>query len=380
MLCEQVKQEIKMTIRRVILGSLLLALTIQSSAFAGAEGSGGGNAGTGNLRSVETRLNRVQKILFEENGKLGRLGLKVFLGEISKYPAGGSVHGTLLDLLSKGLIEDIDSSKYVLSDHCYEEAPDTGAKTETDASTIRGERNADICINAVRIAERVTDSSALDGEIAGLLMHEHARHFGLEDKKGRLGMQPVSIFVSDRYDYLWTSYLVQEALEPGTIEKLHQEQAQYYADYYGCYIPRFYPSSKFFVKDAVYVRSRNILDRSLQYDIYTTHPASLRIMINRLSGDCGKNPMKDINDKFLVPMQNGASFAAAEGSFRFSQKSGYFGYGEGDASACQAEIAVETPYEKMILPEISKPASYSGIQYRIHFVDMTDGTPNKKQL
>lgn len=76
------------------------------------------------------------------------------------------------DISARGLNDDINESVYQLSDQCVDEENQTHA-----ASTEIGKRNANICLDLNKLSAQ----NIVKGELIGLLLHEHAHHFGYKD-------------------------------------------------------------------------------------------------------------------------------------------------------------------------------------------------------
>ena len=178
---------------------LVTLLTAHSITFAA--GAGGG-VGTGGGDSASDRL-RVIRRLFEHrplplsNEKHINVELENILITMDRFSTQGKLHAQIKDILKKGLIEDIEKSEINLSSDCRDEF-----NIERSASTLKvnisNQANVghpDICVNTRKLAAE----NASFAEILGLLLHEHARHFGLEDTTDG-DFHPLADFIAEKYD------------------------------------------------------------------------------------------------------------------------------------------------------------------------------------
>src|SRR5262249_15387234 len=85
--------------------------------------------------------------------------------------ASGPARDALKDIIARDLEKDIRESNYVIQDSCQE----IGGQAAGGA--VANQLGGDICLSPKRLAE--IDSSK--AEIVGLVIHEHAHHFGYVD-------------------------------------------------------------------------------------------------------------------------------------------------------------------------------------------------------
>lgn len=189
-------------IRHLVISFSFFALTFSTGIFsqsfaAGGTSSGGGNGSSDRMRTIikwidgTSRQEPIKAVLVRiaENAvKAGNLSSEHF-----------SQLALLQDLVAKGLLNDIQQTEYQKLKKCVD---DTG--TEKSASTLKVDLSTNpeqahpaVCINLPKLAADNTSYA----ELVGLLFHEHARHFGIEDTDDS-GYQPFSDFVTLRYNDL----------------------------------------------------------------------------------------------------------------------------------------------------------------------------------
>jgi hypothetical protein len=193
---------------------IFAALLMVSPLCAFAEGSsarGGGNTGSSRIREISEWI----------DGTSSKGDIKSTLIQIAQNAVKAGSLGTdhwsqltqLQTLVSKGLIEDIQKAEYQKSKKCVDESG-----VEKSASTLKVNLIANpdqphpaVCINMPKLA---ADNTSYE-ELVGLLFHEHARHFGIEDTDDD-GYQPFSDFITTRYGDLNKRFLDSaKAISPG---------------------------------------------------------------------------------------------------------------------------------------------------------------------
>jgi hypothetical protein len=152
---------------------------------------GNGGLGGGDALSEEIRAQLDQ---IGENGEIIKPKLKAFFTSLLKFRPTGPAADQIREMVARGLFEDIELTRYEPKRACYNEAGE-----ERFASTVKGWRDRPsqhwpICLNLRFLAIKEVKVASL----AGLLAHEHARHFGFEDTDD-FGIQAISEFVSKRY-------------------------------------------------------------------------------------------------------------------------------------------------------------------------------------
>jgi hypothetical protein len=186
----------------------LLALSSVVPAFS----SDSSNGGRGGGDSISARITRIQAQIGKDGQKIKPVLIQI-LDNLKKFEAKGSLSATIKDLDHRGLREDISASKYELQAKCVDESG-----KERSASTLKTNVGNDpnavhppICINVRKLALE----NAQSNELAGLLFHEHARHFGIDDT-GEFEIHPIAQFVSERYSLLTSPDLTgAKSLIPG---------------------------------------------------------------------------------------------------------------------------------------------------------------------
>jgi hypothetical protein len=164
----------------------------------GGVNGGGGDASARRIKAIKTLIG-IRDASGESafTGKTARIKEKLLslLKTIQAIPPEGEMGQLIRRLLDSGFEEDIKHGQYDLKRACYE------GKVEKSASTDKVDRTRDksipipaICLNAHKLALE----SAQEEDLVGLLAHEHARHFGLEDTD-ELGMHPLAEAVASWY-------------------------------------------------------------------------------------------------------------------------------------------------------------------------------------
>lgn len=182
-----------LAIKGVILCLSFLQLFGALQAVAGPIATGGGNVESNRIKDVVKMLgvtNDGDSIL-----KKQLIGMVKFIQAIPPTNEAGL---QIISMAENGLIEDIQKSRYVLKKYCEEDGVEKSASTQKiNLALDPSQEHPDICINVMKLA---TESAQLK-EIMGALMHEHARHFGLEDTD-ELGMHPTALAVTTWYEQL----------------------------------------------------------------------------------------------------------------------------------------------------------------------------------
>ncbi len=174
---------------------LFLMIIISFSAYskAGAGSSGGGDA--------NSKRARILKSYFTVNKDNLTTNLTKIANSLNNLESQGHVMSQIQTLVKNGLTQDFLKAKYELHPACFD---DRGI--ERSASTTRldlsfagqSERNESpaICINIRKLAEE----NASYEDVLGLLFHEHARHFGLEDIDETGAIYPIAEFVANNFE------------------------------------------------------------------------------------------------------------------------------------------------------------------------------------
>jgi hypothetical protein len=336
----------------VIISAVALSLGAHSAgadflgAASGGASTGGGNSQTDQARDVEG--------YFGPNHMHMKGYLKAFVQEIAKYPARAEAAELLQDLLSKGLLEDIDRSKYVFSKKCLE------GEEEKDASTLRGVRNADICINIPSLGR----IGAKKEQVAGLLMHEHVRHFGVEDTNDT-GIHPVAVFLSDHFDYLETTYKGLKLADPELVDRIIQEQRKRNPNY----ILRPYMYAKSAVKDLLYTGSPTGFNAGLR--VYSTDLKSVYLSIEELSDGCASDEALTgrYPDRHSYPLRVGTRIPLNRNQSLYYDMGFFKSFFSVDN--CIVKFALENDHGKMLF----EPMKLSGIAVYVYPVDLTNRKP-----
>jgi hypothetical protein len=319
----------------LIFSGALIGVTLTSPAFAerGGASTGGGNSNTGRLRDIED--------IFGEDGVTMRNYLKNFAYVISQYQGQGKTSTLLQDLISKGLLEDIEKSQYVFSKKCTEDDDNE----EKDASTHRGERNASICINVPKLALE----NASKNEIIGLMMHEHVRHFGIEDTT-EAGVHPVAVFVTDRIDYLDINGWSNSAA-----------------------------SRNYVVKDAE-VMTMALLKNDIIINSGLASVNHLNLVISNIQGSCPDAPLRKnyiSRESYADPEHSGEPYPfkvgtkipLTEKSISFAIDGGFWGV----SSSCKVSFALENDFGRGPIPGTYQLSAHPSVI--MMWVDLTDSRP-----
>lgn len=279
----------------LMVAGLLTASPCLAESFAekGGGSTGGGNSTTDRYRDVEQ--------FFGRNSETVKNYLKDFSDQISKYQSEGESSALLQDVVAQGLMEDIDQSKYIFSKKCTEDGD------EKDASTLRGVRNAPICINIPKLVR----DNASKAEIIGLMMHEHVRHFGIEDTTDA-DIHPTAVFVTDRIDYLHVS---------GS---------------------SFTPSTKFLLKDAKVTIADFDFLFAKRIILESVNPKDAHLIIEEIQGHCPTGPLYD-NDNVTFEFKVGTKIPFNQ---TLKAEGGFWGISD----TCQIKFSIENSYGKAEVP------------------------------
>lgn len=168
---------------------LLITMLLAFTTAAHAEGTrGGGN-------EVSARIDNLLSAISEDGTNL-KVIIHRYIQAIQPFddsnlqdPSGKVV----LMMAKNGLREDVDKSVYKIgTDKCYDQRTGLETSASTTITDVRKNPNfhPDVCINILKLAEE----DAQPNEIAAMLFHEHARHFGFEDTD-RFGRHPIARYV-----------------------------------------------------------------------------------------------------------------------------------------------------------------------------------------
>lgn len=151
----------------------------------------------------------------EDGGVAFKTEMIRYVRQIVALPPATKEAAQILEMARHGLIEDIQDSFYDLKDRCEVQEPkktadgrimrakngqilyrtvEKSASTEKiDLRRLKGKdrRHPSICINLPMLARE----EATKKEVAGLLLHEHGRHFGFEDTDA-VGRHPMALAMS----------------------------------------------------------------------------------------------------------------------------------------------------------------------------------------
>lgn len=155
----------------------------------GSDGAGGGDVNSGENYSAYTNYNNALleiKTAFESKEIQKTVAAfadsRLYI-EISDKSSAEEKKAKLL--AEQGLASEILNSTYVFKDKCFEQNTLSTGKTElveTDASTLRGVKLAEICLSRSRLVRRLAQDfkegkDEFYTELKGLIYHENARHF-----------------------------------------------------------------------------------------------------------------------------------------------------------------------------------------------------------
>lgn len=181
---------------------LILALLFSfSTAWAGSQGgdiSGGGDPNIiwqreqaearrktqeRRARQVQSRTNLITQLI--QTGELkNRL---IYFVKSAQSSVEKST--TLLSLIEKGLLADIEQSPYTVQSSCF--AQIAGQSREVSLATRNGSSEnpaigSPICVSVRHLAENISSEeiefSLFYAKLIGIFLHDHARHFGLMDE------------------------------------------------------------------------------------------------------------------------------------------------------------------------------------------------------
>lgn len=230
-----------------------LFASLSSHADAGSGARGGGDAYSDNIAEIAKWIG--------PSGSAIRPLLTQIVSNVVKFAPQGVASGQVRAMYDAGLLADIAQAPYELKPMCVDEQG-----IEKDASTLKVDLGREpnqprpaICINMPKLARQ----GVMLKQLVALLLHEHARHFGLEDTNS-FGAHPIAAFVIKHY------------------------------------IPLNYP---------LLTRARAVLGNAAIVDqgylpgwivILTTDVRSLRLGIDKLFGECNQG-------KVLVQDRNGYS-------------------------------------------------------------------------
>ena len=177
-------------LKLAFLGGLVLTASV-NLAFAGNEGSGGGDANSTEIRKILT--------MFKNDGKDIRGELTQIFKNVVKFDPAGKTTELIHGLVDRGILEDFKEAPYVLKPSCVDELGIERSATtlKVDLSGEASPERPEICINIRRLAQE----KASRASVVGLLVHEHARHFGEEDTN-EFGIHPLAEFITAKYERL----------------------------------------------------------------------------------------------------------------------------------------------------------------------------------
>jgi hypothetical protein len=158
----------------------------------GGGGTGGGDANSKRIRAI--------KAFFAQDAVKIRQDLAHIAANVAKFsPAPGEISAQIVDLFQKGITEDFANAKYTLQAYCADEKGiERSASTlKVDLSKNPNQPRPDICVNMRRMSIENPDYPS----IVGLLFHEHARHYGIEDVDS-LDLNPIADFVTEHFSEL----------------------------------------------------------------------------------------------------------------------------------------------------------------------------------
>lgn len=172
----------------------------RSSEDGGVIGSGGGNIGSSQMMNFI--LNKLGGTPSASNIFRIKHRLIEVLRTIATYPPKDIEKNALLNQLNKmlqaGLIRNIESTIYRPSSHC--EVDGVVKSASTGKINLYQNPNLtlpEICLNIPKL----TYESPTEGELLGLLLHEHSRHYGYEDTD-EIGVHPFAYEMQVWFDYL----------------------------------------------------------------------------------------------------------------------------------------------------------------------------------
>lgn len=259
---------------------LILTVALLSApafaAFAGSEGRGGGD-------SLSQKIRGLEKLIGENGNKIKPLLIQI-MTNLRKFDPSGKTPQQIISLIDRGLREDVSLSLYQLEAKCIdkknEERSASTQKTTVDKDPKR--YHPPICINLRRLA---IENAKLH-EVIGLLFHEHARHFGLEDTDS-FGIHPIAEFITAERIELLTSEEITKA------DPLLKDTA-------------------LLIEDA---NQDNPPVSYVNLKIFTTHPENTIFSIDSLMGDCNTRSGIDTDGPDGYPRRLGSVVAG----FKYQQ-------------------------------------------------------------
>jgi hypothetical protein len=356
-----------------LLKSLVILLNLSAFATlqAMAGSLGNGTSGGGNVQSE--RVEFIESLL-KNNGEILRADLKALVREVQKFPVRGQRTLELQNLITDGLLEDIEGSPYVPSQRCIETNAD-GTESVRDAATLRGVRNAPICLNYENLAQKLNENNA-EAQLVGLLAHEHARHFNLEDTTP-FKQHPLAIWVASRFAPFSISTLGGEIRHPGIVKKTHEllDWQSEFTRWLKLY--RRYYDSTLFIKDAVYVSQPNVVNGNIipEHHVYTSDPDSVFIIIREVSGDCGNRQLVDFHSHKTFPIAVGTIFPMTK-SYHLYQESGFLGRGEAKPG-CKISFLLRSSFGEIELPEGNVISRAVSLYLDVYKMDLSDRSSNR---
>ena len=148
----------------------------------------GGTGTEGGGDSLSTRIRKIRK--FFNEGVRDRL---LNIATIFKtFEAQGEMSLQLKLLVEKGLLEDIEKVEYKLEPECYDDKGilRSASTKRIDLGSKPNQTRPPICVNYNKLAIENANWS----EILGLMFHEHARHFNVEDTID--GYHPIADYIT----------------------------------------------------------------------------------------------------------------------------------------------------------------------------------------
>ncbi len=185
----------------------------------GSDGAGGGNVNSDENYSAYTNYNRALtdiKAAFESKEIQNTVAAFADSRLYSIISDQSSAEERKAKLLAEqGLASEILNSTYAFKEKCFEQNVLATGKIElleTDASTLRGVKLAEICLSKSRLVRRLAQNfqdgkNEFYNKLKGLIYHENARHFLLPGENDteylttedgeRFRIQPLALYVQN---------------------------------------------------------------------------------------------------------------------------------------------------------------------------------------
>jgi hypothetical protein len=171
---------------QIIMASAWVASTAMSAAPRAASANE-------NPEVLSRSMREVRKALGPDGASIRPVLVGLLTG-FSRIKIAGNTPKIIESIAARGLKEDILNTRYDLLDTCVVDGAEKSAATQVTDVDVPGTPRPPICINLAKLAAE--KASAQD--IAGLLMHEHARHFGQEDTEYGI-YHPIGAFFAANY-------------------------------------------------------------------------------------------------------------------------------------------------------------------------------------